>query len=138
MAQWKQRQLVPLKVGDKAYFFSGWKSNWNNWGKPEIVTITGECDEGDGYTAWSEEYKAQYAIDHPDHPDGEPDSDDPDWKPGSIHTCNGWLCKTHKEARAKSVEIAKEMRKNYAEKQRHASQVVQYLDWVIARGGRHG
>lgn len=124
MAQWKQRQLVPLKPGEQAYFFSGWKDNWSNWGKPDLVTITGECDEGDGYTAHS----PAFAAEHPEHPEDER---------GCIHTCNGFLCKTRREARAKSLEIARGMRKKYAEQQAHVTQVVQYLDWIISRGGKH-
>lgn len=128
-AQWKQREVCPAKIGDKIYYIGG------NWGKPELLTVTGECDEGSGYEAFSEYYKAQYAIDHPDHPDGDPD--DPEWKPGSIHTCNGFICKTHTEARAESLVIAKKEREKWAAKRKEATQVVQYLDWVIARKGKH-
>jgi hypothetical protein len=117
--QWHQRKLMSLKPGDKAYWISG------NWGKPEVITITGECDEGDGYTAFSQRFADEYPP------------KDPEDVPGSIHTCNGFLAKTHKEARAESLRIAKELRTAYAEKQAEASQVIRYLDWVIARKGKH-
>lgn len=123
MAQ-KQRELIPLKPGDKAYLFTGWKENWDNWGKPDVVTIRGDCDEGTGYEAYSPAYAAKY----PDYPEDER---------GSIHTCNGFLCKTRKEARAKSLEIARTLRKKYAAEQAYTTQAVQYLDWIISRGGKH-
>lgn len=122
MTQWKQREVCPAKVGDKIYWISG------NWGKPEVITVTGECDEGSGYTAFSQRFAEEY-------PKGDPS--DPEDTPGSIHTCNGWIAKTKKEARAESLRIARKLRVQYAAKQAEASRVVQYLDWVIARGGKH-
>ena len=124
MTQWKQREVCPAKAGDKIYWIHG------DWGKPELITVTGECDDGPGYTAFSQ----RWADDHPDT--GDPD--DPEFsKPGMIHTCNGFICKTKKEARAESLKIARRMRADYAAQQSWASKVVRYLDWVIARGGKH-
>jgi len=120
--QWHQRKLVGLKPGDKAWWIFG------GFGKPEVITITGECDEGDGYAAFSQ----RWADEHPDI-----DPDDPECVPGAIHTCNGFLAKTHGEARKESLRIAKELRVEYAAQQYYNTQVVQYLDWVIARGGKH-
>ncbi len=119
MAQWHQRKLMSLQPGDKAYWING------DWGKPEVITITGECEEGDGYTAYSPRFAAEY-----------PPSD-PEDVPGATHTCNGFLCKTRKEARAESLRIAKELRVQYAAKQAEYTQAVQYLDWVITRRGKH-
>jgi hypothetical protein len=122
--QWHQRKLVSLRPGDKAWWISG------NWGKPELVEITGECDEGDGYTAHSKRFAEQY----PDK--GDPS--DPDFcEPGSIHTCNGFICKTRQEARAESLKIARNLREQWAAKRKEAEHVVQYLDWVIAMKGKH-
>lgn len=132
MAQWKQREICPAEVGDKIYFISG------DWGKPTIVTVTGICDEGSGYEAFSEVFAAQW---HANHPDGDTDppspDDDPNWKPGSIHTCNGFVCKTHTEARAESLRIAKKEIERWKQKRKEAEQVIQYYNWVISRKGKH-
>lgn len=122
--QWHQRKLMTLKPGDKAWWISG------NWGKPELVTITGECDEGDGYTAFSKRFAEQYPH------AGDPT--DPDFsEPGGIHTCNGFLAKTHTEARAEALKVARNLRPVWAQKRKEAQQVVAYLDWVISRKGQH-
>jgi hypothetical protein len=112
---------MTLKPGDKVYWIFG------DWGDYEVITITGECDEGDGYTA----YSPKFAAEHP-----EPDPNDPEDVPGSIHTCNGFLCKTKKEARAESLRLARITRARYAEKQAEYTRCIQYLDWVIANKGR--
>lgn len=122
--QWKQREVCPAKVGDKIYWIGG-----GDWGKPELVTITGECEDGSGYTAFSQ----CWADEHPNVVD----PDDPDDKPGMIHTCNGFICKTKKEARAESLRIAKKLRAEYAAQQSWASKVIRYLDWIISRKGKH-
>jgi len=119
-----QRQLMALKPGDKAWWISG------NWGKPEVVTITGECDEGDGYTAYSKRFAEQYP------PKGDPKDEDYD-EPGSIHTCNGFLAATRQEARTESLRIARALRPVWAQKRREAQSVVAYLDWVISKKGQH-
>jgi hypothetical protein len=125
MAQWKQREVCPAKVGDKIYWIGG-----GHWGEAELVTVTGECEDGSGYLAFSQ----RWADEHPDS--GDPT--DPDFnQPGSIHTCNGFICKTHTEARAESLRIAKVKRERWIQKRKEATQVVQYLDWVIARKGKH-
>lgn len=113
MTQWNQRELVNLKVGDKAYFIADW------WGKPDIVTITGECDEGHGYTAYSPAFAAEH--------DGD----------GDIHTCNGFLCKTKQEARAESLRVLRQRRKEYVESQANSTRSIQYIDYIISRGGRY-
>jgi hypothetical protein len=113
--------LIDLKVGDKAYWIFG---SWDY----EVITITGECDEGDGYTAHS----PKFAAEHP-----ETDPSDPEAVSGAVHTCNGFLAKTRKEARAESLRLARKLRAEYAAKQAEYSRGIQYLDWVIARKGKH-
>jgi hypothetical protein len=119
--QWHQRKLVSLKPGDKAYWILG------DYGDYELITITGECYEGDGYTAFSQ----QFADEHPDA-----DPTDPEYVPGAIHTCNGFLCKTLKEAKAESLRLAKITRAEYAALQAKYTRCIQYLDWVIAHKGK--
>src|SRR5271170_1332291 len=113
--QWHQRKLIDFKPGDKAYWIFG------DWPDYEVITITGECDEGDGYTAHS----PKYAAEHPD-----PDPNDPEHVPGAIHTCNGFLCKTKKEARAETLRIVKKVRAEYAAQEAWYNKNIQYLDWV--------
>lgn len=120
--QWHQRQLISLKIGDKAYWVQG------TYGIPEVITITGDCEEGDGYTAHS----PRYAIEYPNL-----DPNDPEHVPGAIHTCNGFLCKTKKEARAESLRIVKALRVEYARQQAWYNKNIQYLDWVIVNRGKH-
>jgi hypothetical protein len=43
-----QRERLQLKVGDKAYFLYN-----ETYGIFDLVTITGECEEGYGYQAYS-------------------------------------------------------------------------------------
>lgn len=119
MAQFHQRELFPAKIGDKLFFING-----GDWGKPEIITVTGECDEGDGYEAFSQSYFDKYP-EHDEH------------GKTNIHTCNGFICKTKKQARGESLRLLKKFREEYAAQQAEASKVIRYVDWIISRGGKY-
>ena|ERR1700734_2908063 len=100
-----QRRDLNLKVDDKAWLYT------EEWPYPEIVTITGECDEGEGYEAV--------------RANGD-----------TIHTCNGTLLATRKAVRAENLRIAKKRRKEYAETQAKYTRAIQWLDWVIHQKGK--
>lgn len=102
-----------LKIGDIAYFVM------DEFGKPEKVIITGDCDEGTGYTAYSQ----ASAIKHNDT--------------GMIHTCNGSLYRTKKEARIESLRILRKTREDHVERQTYYLKCIQYIDLVISRNGRY-
>jgi hypothetical protein len=56
---------------------------------------------------------------------------------GTIHTCNNTLLKTKKEARAETVRILKTTRKRLVERSSSDNQNIRYIDYVLARKGRH-
>jgi hypothetical protein len=99
----KQKIELNLKIGDFAYLVSEYS------GRIEKVCITGDCDEGYGYTGTigSEE----------------------------IHTCNSYLTESLKKAKRKSTEILKkEMLKNKKEQSRLSKNQIFYEYWIW-RGG---
>lgn len=108
-----QRERLNLKAGDRAYFIADWL------GRTDVVTITGECDEGGGYTAVSPAFAAEHGGD------------------GAVHTCNGFVAKTRREARGESLRVLRLRRRELAEQQAAASRTIAYIDHVISRGGRH-
>jgi hypothetical protein len=116
---WKQREKLNLKVGDKAYFFSDFGDI-----VPHLVTIEGDCEEGTGYSAFDPKWETR------------DENDVYTVTGGSIHTCNGSLFKTKREARAEVVRLANKYRKEWAEKQAKACRVIQWLDYLLATGGR--
>jgi hypothetical protein len=111
-----QRKEFNLKIGDKAYFISDW------YGKPDVVTILGECDEGQGYIA----YCSSFAKDKDNVEDA-----------GRIHTCNGFLTKTKKDARQESLRILHIRRKEMALEQTKISKIIQYIDYVVSKKGKY-
>lgn len=116
---YKQREKLKLKVGDKAYFFLDLGDVI-----PHLVTIKGDCDEGDGYDAYDPKWETKdengnYAV-----------------TGGDIHTCCGSLFKTKREARAEVIRLAKKCRKEWVEEQAKACRIIQWLDYLLATKGR--
>jgi hypothetical protein len=108
----EQRKELNLTVGDKAYLI------YDHYGQPDIVTITGECEEGRGYTA----YSPFFARDH----EGD----------GAIHTCNGFLAKSKTIARKESLRILRILHKDLKKEQSRLNQAAQYIDYVFSKKGR--
>lgn len=113
--RWEQRDNLKLKVGDKAYYLYD-----ESYGIFDVVTITGECEEGRGYEAYSPRWAAEKS-----------ESD------GIIHTCNSTLLKTKREARAETIRILHNYRKEMVEQQGRACRSIQYIDYVLSKKGRH-
>lgn len=115
--QHNQHETLNLKAGDKAYYLVD-----EVYGFFDLVTITGLCEEGHGYSAISPWCAANY----PPKEEGE--------TPGSIHTCNNTLCKTKREAHAEALKLLKKSRKHAAEEQAKWSRTVQLIDHRLAGG----
>lgn len=115
-----QREDLKLKTGDTAYYLVD-----ETYGVFDLVTILGECDEGQGYSAFSPWWVANY----PPREEGD--------KPGHIHTCNNTLVKTKREARDETIRILQKSRKHMVQQQGAYCRGIQYIDFVLSRKGRH-
>lgn len=112
----KQRETLKLKVGDKAYYLVD-----ETYAIFDLVTITGDCEEGHGYSAISPYWAEHY-----------PPKEEDDIA-GAIHTCNNTLVKTKREARAEVVRILTKSRKQFVKDQSFACRSIQYIDRRLGR-----
>lgn len=101
----RQRRDLNLQVGAVAYLV--YDHRGTAYATITPLTITGECDEGRGYTAKSK-------------------------KRQDMHTCNSFLAATIEDARAKALEVNQAALVIYREKVKEATEHVDYLEWVVA------
>ena len=123
--QQKQHETLNLKAGDTAYFLVD-----ETYGVFDLITITGECEEGHGYTAISPWWAKNYP---PKENDPFSEGEEPTI-PGSIHTCNNLLLKTKREARAERIRLLGASRKRFVKEQALLCRSIQYIDYLLSGG----